>query len=89
MLNVAAAGAATVVLAACYGSVGYDSGFIDDTATGLTELVDNDGDGFYSAEDCDDEDAAINPDAAEDCTDLIDNDCDDLIDGDDDECPTS
>ncbi len=43
-------------------------------------LSDNDGDGYTTAIDCNDNDPAINPGAAEDCTDGIDNDCDDLVD---------
>jgi len=35
------------------------------TDTGPVEPVDQDGDGFYSDEDCDDSDASINPDASE------------------------
>ena len=62
---------------------------------------DNDGDGYgnpgdascqYSAEDCDDGNASINPGAVENCTDGIDNDCDFLVDSDDpsaDNCPAS
>lgn len=51
--------------------------------------TDNDGDGYgnpgdstcrYSAEDCDDTDASINPGAVEDCTDNIDNNCNGKID---------
>jgi len=50
---------------------------------------DSDGDGYgnpvdsscrYSAEDCDDTDASINPGAEEDCTDNIDNNCNGKID---------
>ncbi|PLX86084.1 MAG: hypothetical protein C0618_09670 [Desulfuromonas sp.] len=41
--------------------------------------VDNDGDGFRSNVDCNDSDAAINPDATEIC-DGVDNNCDDVID---------
>ncbi|MFT4977426.1 MAG: hypothetical protein ACI8S6_003331, partial [Myxococcota bacterium] len=48
-----------------------------DTAGLLDE--DADGDGFSAAEDCDDSDAAVNPDAAEVC-DGVDNDCDGDID---------
>jgi hypothetical protein len=51
--------------------------------------IDNDNDGYgnpgdsscaYTAEDCDDGNAAINPGAAEDCTDGIDNNCNGLVD---------
>ncbi|MCB9797351.1 MAG: hypothetical protein H6741_32070 [Alphaproteobacteria bacterium] len=41
--------------------------------------VDADGDGFDASEDCDDGDAAINPDSVELCDD-VDNDCDDQVD---------
>ena len=52
----------------------------DDTA--LSVPVDADGDGFEAAQECDDSDPAINPDATEVC-DGVDNDCDGLIDDDD------
>ena len=45
--------------------------------------VDNDSDGYDDTVDCDDNDPAVNPGAAEECTDGIDNDCDTLIDTDD------
>ncbi len=49
---------------------------------------DVDQDGFYDDEDCDDSDAAVNPDADEICDDGIDNDCDELTDAEDvDDCP--
>lgn len=43
---------------------------------GGDEPVDEDEDGFEAAEDCDDTDANVNPDADEVCDDGIDNDCD-------------
>jgi len=50
------------------------------TLLGLTFLIgcgtDNDGDGFSPPADCNDEDAAVNPDATELAGDLIDSDCD-------------
>jgi len=51
---------------------------LDPNAVGC--LVDNDGDGYDSTVDCNDNLASINPGATEDCTDGIDNDCDDLVD---------
>jgi hypothetical protein len=50
-----------------------------DTDTQTDTEVDSDGDGFNSDEDCDDENADINPDAEETC-DEIDNNCNDEID---------
>ncbi len=51
--------------------------------------LDDDGDGFTLCDnDCDDMDAAVNPDAVEDCEDDIDNDCDGNVDLQDSDCNT-
>lgn len=68
-----------IVLAACYGPP---------MKAAESVAPDNDGDGFDSLVDCDDENAAVNPDATEDCTDTIDNNCDGAIDADDSACQT-
>ena len=68
-----------LVLAACYGPA------FKDTDSGIEDL---DGDGHSALVDCDDNDAAINPDAAEICDDTLDNDCDAAVDADDDDCAT-
>lgn len=47
---------------------------------------DEDQDGWYDHEDCDDGDDKINPDAAEACSDEKDNDCDGAVDADDVDC---
>lgn len=68
-----------IVLAACYG-VPQDSDW---------SKADEDGDGYTFETDCDDEDAAVNPDATEVCDDAIDNNCDGLTDTEDTVgCPT-
>ena len=60
----------------------------DDTGDDDTSPVDADGDGYDSSVDCDDNNAAVNPGAAEVCDNGVDDDCDaatlDLFDGDSD-----
>ena len=61
------------------------------TCTAGSTDLDADSDGYYDAacpdgDDCDDGEAAINPGAAENCSDSIDNDCDTLTDDDDPAC---
>lgn len=74
--------AALGALTGC-GEKTYDShvcegcGVVLEHDTGYYE--DADGDGYQDYEDCDDEDAAVNPSADELC-DGIDNNCDDNID---------
>ena len=50
-----------------------------DTSGGDDAVQDEDGDGFAAAEDCDDNDASVNPDGVESC-DEVDNDCDESVD---------
>lgn len=50
-----------------------------DTGIATVEIIDVDGDGFEAHEDCNDDDASINPDAEELC-DGVDNNCDEQID---------
>ena len=49
-------------------------------AGGVCEIIDHDSDGFSAAQDCDDQDASVNPGAAEACNGK-DDDCDGEIDG--------
>ncbi|NCG18674.1 MAG: hypothetical protein GWP91_06655 [Rhodobacterales bacterium] len=51
----------------------------DYNCDGLVGAVDGDGDGFFACEECNDTNAAINPDATEIC-DGVDNDCIDGVD---------
>ena len=77
----------------CFDGIDNDCDMlVDDADEECAEIVinpapeDGDGDGFYEWEDCRDDEATINPDADEDCSDGIDNDCDQLIDLEDPEC---
>jgi hypothetical protein len=69
-----------------------DSGYDPTYFCPGTGCTDGDGDGFAveggscGEVDCDDNNAAINPGAAEVCDDIIDNDCDNNADCDDNEC---
>ena len=51
----------------------------NETNTNTNTVIDGDGDGFNSEEDCDDDNADINPDAEEVC-DEVDNNCDGEVD---------
>ena len=55
-------------------SIQVDNGVL--TIACIVELLDNDGDGFFSDVDCDDENAEINPDQIELAYNGIDDDCD-------------
>ena len=65
----------------CVPEITPPGGSPDDTGSGPGTVVDADGDGYNSGEDCDDTDSAIFPGATEICDD-VDNDCDDEIDED-------
>ena len=69
---------AVTSLVACVGK-GDDDDDGEDTGDTGTAPVDADGDGFAEADDCDDADPAVNPDATEVC-DGVDNNCDDAVD---------
>lgn len=60
-----------MMLGACYGvpPTDWDTG-----------LPDADADGYHLDEDCDDEDASVNPGEVEVCEDDLDNDCDGEVD---------
>ncbi|MBK9366428.1 MAG: hypothetical protein IPN01_08900 [Deltaproteobacteria bacterium] len=72
-----------LLLAACKDDAPTDDSGVDDSGADDSgaEEIDADGDGSPSTEDCDDQDAAINPSAEELC-DGIDNNCDSVIDTD-------
>jgi MYXO-CTERM domain-containing protein len=65
--------------------MGSNSALVGFRAPAL-QLLDEDGDGWVNDEDCQPDDAASNPDAAEDCDDGVDNDCDGAADGADTDC---
>lgn len=60
------------------------------SSTNSVQLVDQDKDGFTAEEgDCDDKNANVSPDAAEHCSNGIDDDCDASVDTNDTDCPAN
>ena len=57
-----------------------------DAGPAADQATDDDDDGWASDVDCNDKDAAVNPDAYEVCGDSADNDCDGAVDGADPDC---
>jgi hypothetical protein len=51
-----------------------------------SDIADHDEDGFDEVDDCNDANAAVHPNAAEVCTDGLDNDCDLAVDDGDSDC---
>lgn len=73
----AAAGATALLLALGLG--GCDDGFTAQPPYGLPDTAtapDQDGDGYTTADDCDDDDATVNPGATETPRDGVDSNCD-------------
>jgi len=67
----------------CDGNDHDCDGYVDEDCYIGNPIPDDwDGDGWSSDADCDDEDPAVNPGAAEACCDAIDSDCDGHIDND-------
>ena len=62
-----------------FGCRSDDKDAVVDTVDTAPVVVDEDGDGFSGEDDCDDNDAAVNPDAEELC-DELDNNCDGAVD---------
>jgi hypothetical protein len=66
----------------------YNAGACNSYCSSEISITDSDGDGYNieCGNDCDDENASINPGAAENCMDEADNDCDGFFDWNDPNC---